>query len=65
MNPTKELETHVFHIGAGKSYQDFMELNRNRVISQEVTEDRVLVHCRPRIVDGNQIFVAGHFGRDD
>jgi len=53
-------EQHVFHSGTSKAYKDFIDVNRDRVVSQELADDRVIVYCRPIDAD-NVIFVAGHF----
>ena len=57
---SNDYEQHVFHSGTSKEYKSFVDKNRDRVVSQELADDRVIVYCTPASGD-NVIFVSGHF----
>lgn len=54
-------EQHTFHSGTSSAYKDFVDQNRDRIVTQELAEDRVIVYCRPVKNGENVVFVAGHF----
>jgi alpha-D-ribose 1-methylphosphonate 5-phosphate C-P lyase len=56
-----QYEEHVFHSGTSKQYHAFVTQNRDRIVTQELGNDRVIVYCRPVKNSENVVFVAGHF----
>lgn len=56
-------EMHVFHQGSTEAYSAFISKNRDRILRQDIADDRVLVWCRPDVNQETQVFISGHFPR--